>query len=75
VDAINKEMFERVQATIKRHPENVESLVQLLSISRQLERMADHTTNIAEDIIYMIEGEIVRHRHEECAPHTPSTEK
>ena len=75
VDAINKEMFECVQAAIKRHPENVESLVQLLSISRQLERMADHTTNIAEDIIYMIEGEIVRHRHEELSPHTQSTEK
>jgi phosphate transport system protein len=72
VDAINREMFACIQAAAIRHPENVKSLLQLLSISRNLERMADHTTNIAEDIIYMIEGEIVRHRHEECAPHTQS---
>ncbi|MBN2843850.1 MAG: phosphate transport system regulatory protein PhoU, partial [Sedimentisphaerales bacterium] len=38
------------------------SLIQLLSAARYLERIADHTTNIAQDIIYMIEGQIVRHK-------------
>jgi phosphate transport system protein len=37
------------------------SYIQLLSASRYLERMADHATNIAEDVIYLITGEIIRH--------------
>jgi phosphate transport system protein len=41
------------------------SLIHLLSVSRHLERIADHATNIAEDVIYMIDGKIVRHRSEE----------
>jgi phosphate transport system protein len=36
-------------------------MINLLLISRHLERVADHATNIAEEVVYMIEGEIVRH--------------
>ncbi len=68
VDAINREMYVQVQDAIRRHPEQVERLVHLLSASRHLERIADHATNIAEDVIYMIEGEIVRHRAEDYRP-------
>jgi len=42
----------------------MECLIHLLSASRYLERVADSATNIAEDVVYMIEGEIVRHRPE-----------
>jgi phosphate transport system protein len=65
VDAINREMYVQVQDAIRQHPQRVERLIHLLSASRHLERIADHATNIAEDVIYMIEGEIVRHREEE----------
>lgn len=65
VDAINREMYVRVQEGIRSKPEQVESLIHLLSCSRHLERIADLATNIAEDVIYMIEGEIVRHRAED----------
>lgn len=62
IDEMNREMFQALQDGMKRHPQDQEALVHLLSVSRNLERMADHTTNIAEDVIYMIDGEIVRHR-------------
>ena len=44
-------------------PEESEYLIGWMSASRNLERVADHATNIAEDVIYMIEGEIVRHKN------------
>jgi len=61
VDCLNREMYEQVKTGIRNQPEQVESLIHLLGISRTLERIADHATNIAEDVIYMILGEIVRH--------------
>ena len=64
VDQINHQMFLIVQDEIRAHPEQSESLIHLLSASRHLERVADHATNIAEDVIYMIEGHIVRHKAE-----------
>lgn len=65
VDAINKEMYELVKQSILKRPEDIESLIHLLSVSRHLERIGDHATNIAEDVIYMAEGRIVRHKTEE----------
>ena len=65
IDAMNRQMFAIVQDVIHDHPDQTESLIHLLSASRHLERIADLATNIAEDVIYMIEGEIVRHKTEE----------
>lgn len=62
VDAINRQMYPDVQAAIRAHPEHIESLIRLLRVSHNLERVADHATNIAEDVIYMVDGGIVRHR-------------
>ena len=65
VDNINRQMYLEIQQSIQKHPEQMPSLIHLLSVSRHLERIADHATNIAEDVIYMIDGKIVRHRSEE----------
>ena len=62
VDDMNREMYSLIQNAMKESPEKIEVLIHLLSTSRHLERTADHATSIAEDVIYMIEGEIVRHR-------------
>ncbi len=61
VDAIQKEAYDRIKDSIKQKPDRVGYLVNLLLISRHLERLADHCTNIAEEVIYLIEGEIIRH--------------
>jgi phosphate transport system protein len=62
VDELYRQMYEKVKSAIVENPANTEELLQYLSISRQLERIADHATNIAEDIIYFVDGEIVRHK-------------
>ncbi|MEN6337849.1 MAG: phosphate signaling complex protein PhoU [Phycisphaerales bacterium] len=63
IDAMNRRTYEIVQDAIHSHPDQTESFIHMLSAARHLERIADHATNIAEDVIYMIEGVIVRHRH------------
>jgi phosphate transport system protein len=64
VDAINRRTYMAVQKALVSNPDHTEALIHLLSASRHLERIADHATNIAEDVIYMIEGKIVRHKTE-----------
>jgi phosphate transport system protein len=68
IDVMNREMFLIVQDAIHAHPEQTESLIHMLSASRHLERIADHATNIAEDVVYMIDGVIIRHRAEDYRP-------
>lgn len=63
VDEQNMILYKKMIKKIKASPENMEILIQYVHIIRHLERIADHTTNIAEDIIYMIGGEIVRHQN------------
>ena len=62
VDDFHRVAFQSIREDIGKQPERVEPLLNLLSVSKNLERIADHATNIAEDVIYMIEGEIVRHQ-------------
>ena len=61
VDRLHKKTFDFVESGIRENPERTAELIRLLGISRNFERMADHATNIAEDVIYMLTGEIVRH--------------
>jgi phosphate transport system protein len=62
IDEMNRQTFKKVEAEIIQTPDECDCLIRLLSVSRYLERIADHTTNIAEDVIYLIDGEIVRHQ-------------
>ncbi len=61
VDEMLREAYDRIKQAIGEYPDRVGYLINLLLISRHLERIADHGTNIAEEVIYLIEGEIVRH--------------
>ncbi|CAK8712785.1 Phosphate-specific transport system accessory protein PhoU [Candidatus Electronema halotolerans] len=64
VDAMHASVFSKVAQEVVRQPEHVDQLLTYLSVSRYLERIADHTTNIAEDVIYLVKGNIVRHQDE-----------
>ncbi len=61
VDEIHRSMYVIVEKAILDKPQEINGLIQMLAVSRYLERIADHATNIAEDVIYLVEGEIVRH--------------
>jgi phosphate transport system protein len=49
---------------MKQSPENIEGAVALLVISRELERIADHSTNIAEDVFFIVEAQLIKHKYE-----------
>ena len=60
-DAKHREMYRLVQENMRQHPDQIECQINIISISRNLERIADQITNIAEDIVYLVEGNLVRH--------------
>lgn len=62
IDAYHQEMFPLVANQMRTHPDTIEILFHVLSASRHLERIADYATNLAEDVVYLVRGEIIRHR-------------
>lgn len=65
VDDMNRALIGQVVERIRSGEESPETLILLLGVSRELERMGDHATNIAADLLYLFEGRIVRHRKDE----------
>lgn len=64
VDRYNAEIIDELMTRMKSSPDLIEPCLSLFSAVRHLERIADHATNIAEDVLYMVDGELVRHRHQ-----------
>ena len=62
IDEANRRIIGLLEAEIPKNPAHLRALLALIGISRTLERIGDHATNISKDVIYMIAGEIVRHR-------------
>lgn len=65
IDQILHDTKQLVLKALKESPDHAESLMAVYSVFRRLERIADHATNIAEDVIYTVRAEIVRHQHQE----------
>jgi phosphate transport system protein len=63
VDQARQRIRKQILDAIRKQPDKVEALLKFNSVSKHLERLADMATNVAEDVIYMVEGEIVRHQH------------
>jgi phosphate transport system protein len=61
VDVICKRVFKRMTRAMGEQPEAVSRALHLLLIARNYERIGDHATNIAEDVIYFVEGRDIRH--------------
>lgn len=61
VDEYNRRVIEELHGLMQARPDLVEAALHFFSASRHVERIADHATNIAEDVIYLVEGEITRH--------------
>lgn len=61
VDQLNRQLIDDVVAVMKQRPDLVEPGLHLFSVIRHVERVADHATNIAEDVVYLVEGAIIRH--------------
>jgi phosphate transport system protein len=70
IDALYYQLLDELKAILRADQEHIDAIVLLFSVARHLERLADHATNIAEDVLYMVEGEIQRHVADPVAPGT-----
>jgi phosphate transport system protein len=66
-DELNRQTIDALQNLVMNNSADIEPAWQYFSASRHVERIADHATNIAEDVIYLVDGEIARHRHEDLS--------
>ena len=67
VDQINRQMYEDFRQMMAKDASMIEQATSWLSCSRYLERIADLATNISEDVVFMVEGEVVRHQTQETS--------
>jgi phosphate transport system protein len=67
VDEIHRAAFEVLENVMREKPETIGCAVEMLSCSRHLERIGDHAKNVAEDVVYLCEGRIVRHPRVQAA--------
>ena len=62
VDKLNKKLFNFLVAKMQSNPELIERCTHLVVMTRHIERMADHATNIAENLVFYVESKIIAHR-------------
>lgn len=65
VDELNDQVFRELLTYMMQDPATITRAVDLILVGRHLERIADHATNIAEDVIYMVKGRMIKHHIEE----------
>jgi phosphate transport system protein len=66
VDSLKNQVFREVLTYMISDPQTIQVGMQLILVSRHLERIADHATNIAEDVVYLVEAKDIRHHAEEA---------
>lgn len=74
VDALRDQIFRELLTYIHAgKPNTIEQAIHLILVSRHLERIGDHASNIAENAVYLVQGRIVRHRKEELQKEAPKS--
>jgi len=61
VDQLKDELYEELRSAIRSNPDELEALLKLYGVTRNLERLGDMATHVAEEVIFIVEGDIVRH--------------
>ena len=61
VDTAHRAIIGRLLEVMHEDPNAIDNAVELFSVSKNLERIADHATNIAEDVVFLVDGEVIRH--------------
>lgn len=69
VDDMHRLMYDKYKEVMAKDTGKIPASILILSMFRYLERIADHATNVAEDVVYMVEGEISRHGHNGTSKH------
>ena len=64
VNAMRNDAYQYMKKSVDKEHVELDRVINMYLISRHLERIADHTTNIAEEVVHLVEGEIIRHRNE-----------
>jgi len=72
VDQLNDQVFRELLTYMMQDPSSISRAVDLILVSRNLERIADHATNIAEDVIYFVQGRTIKHHCEGGLRKNPS---
>jgi len=73
VDALRNRIYDELKEIMQQNPGVVSPAVDLMFVARNLERIADHATNISEDVIYLVRGVDVRHHaYEDPGAHLPT---
>jgi phosphate transport system protein len=68
VDSLRTACYHELVSFMEKDPQNIKQALDLLAVTRNLERIADHSTNVAEDVLFLVKGVDVRH-HAEARSH------
>ena len=72
IDQMHRETLSVIAALARAHPERAETLMQLVTMAKSIERIADHAKNIAENVVFWVEGVDIRHRRLQESPDSES---
>ncbi len=75
VDEYNRENHQILKDIMKEDPNNIDDAVVLLVVSRQIERLGDHATNISEDVYFIVEAQMIKHKYEKYLFHEDEEEE